>query len=161
MSFQKIHTSFGLHELVFPSQSLVKFHFYRPRSEASEDYVFTGVCHSLYPQAGGGSASSMPLPITGHIIIRDRGVCPPGGESAFLARQTPQEGRPPKEGREPANMVNVRAVRILLKCILVITSFESFIIQLRTHDSVNHHDLRHVKNYVSQRCLFARTRSVR
>ena len=30
------------------------FNFYRPRSEASEGYVFTGVCHSVTDWGGGG-----------------------------------------------------------------------------------------------------------
>ena len=33
-------------------------YFYRLRREASEGYVFTGVCHSLCPQGGGGVTSN-------------------------------------------------------------------------------------------------------
>ena len=29
-------------------------HIYRPRSEANEGYVFTGVCHSVTERGGGG-----------------------------------------------------------------------------------------------------------
>ena len=34
--------------------------FYRPRSEASEGYVFTGVCHSVIFEGGGGEGGVTP-----------------------------------------------------------------------------------------------------
>ena len=35
-------------------------HYYRPRSEASEGYVFTGVCHSFCSTGGGGGGVATP-----------------------------------------------------------------------------------------------------
>ena len=82
--------------------------YYRPRSEASEGYVFTAVCYSLFNYGGGGSAL-----LAGGGLPSCQGRPPP-----------PCHGRPPPPAKadppSPGNMtVNRRAVRILLECILV------------------------------------------
>ena len=67
-----------------------------PANEVCEGYVFTGVCLSTTVSSEGGSLS-------GGISVQEGGLCP--GEGLC-------QGDPPPYG-------NVRAVRILLECILV------------------------------------------
>ena len=95
---------------------------YLPHSEASEGYVFTGMCHSFCSTMG-GSASQMhhwwydhtrqgSLPSWGSALLGGSDLL--AGGSALLARQTPQEGRPPqkedpnprKADPPPGNTVN-------------------------------------------------------
>ena len=92
---------------------------YRPRSIASEGYVFTWVCYGIghmVTQGGwhwGWHRGSVPWQLRKGRTPLPEGR-PPGSH-------TPQEGRPPG-GREPANTVNARAVSILLECILVLSN---------------------------------------
>ena len=51
-------------------------HFYRPRSEASEGYVFTGVCHSV-TKGGGRCSDLVPGPGPGHLPPRDQDIIYP------------------------------------------------------------------------------------
>ena len=59
---------------------------YRPRSEASEGYVFTGVCHSFCSTGGGGvggwhqRSQHLPLPLG----TRSQHLPPPGTRSQHL-----------------------------------------------------------------------------
>ena len=73
-------------------------YIYRPRSEASEGYVSTGVCHYVTERGGGGEGGVATPKTSGQHLP------PPGTWS--------QHPLPP-------TTVNGRAVRILLECILV------------------------------------------
>ena len=61
------------------------FSFYRPRSEASEGYVFTGVCHSVTEWGGGGGVNQRP----GH----NTSLPPPGpGHGTWSQHPPPPQG---------------------------------------------------------------------
>ena len=118
----------------FPSKMPVfKTHaFYRPRSEASEGYVFTAVCHSFCSTPGGGRWAT---PMVNHLPPLDNSTYPP--PPPWTTAPTPPPGQqclPPSSGQQhlpppplldnstyplPPSTVNWRAVRILLECILV------------------------------------------
>ena len=103
--------------------------FLPPRSKASEDYVFTGVCHSVnsegwglpwegggLPWEGRGSALGgvcifRQIPLNTHLDRPTRKADPQG--------RHPRKADPPQKGIEPENTVNERAVCILLECIFV------------------------------------------
>ena len=77
------------------------------------------------------------------------GVCPPGKADPQEGRHPSQEGRsprkadpppggqtpppPPTGGREPGNIFNVRAVCILLECILVVSMAVIIVNQLKVY----------------------------
>ena len=87
--------------------------YYRPRSEASEGYVFTGVCHS-FCSTGEGGRWVTPKVITPPSPSKDQVTTPPpppGTRSQHL---------PPSP---PTRTMRRRAVRILLECILVYHKF--------------------------------------
>ena len=85
---------------------------YRPLSEASEGYVFTGICLLTgwgrgCLVRGGGCLTTTPFP--------SHNTTPPPPQ-----HPPPHNTRPPPPGgRSPGNMVNARAVRNLLECIPV------------------------------------------
>ena len=81
---------------------------YRPHSEASEGYVFTGVCHSL--STGGWHQMHHGI---GHMITPH-----PMSHSPHHPMSPPIIQCSPTT---PGTTVNSRAVRILLECILVLT----------------------------------------
>ena len=95
----------------------------------SNGYVFTCVCHSV--NSGGDIKCIM-----GERSSWDRSHGHMGGVGVWHRGSVPQEGRPPPPpevdpsptptqppgGREPANTVSAREVRILLECILVVAS---------------------------------------
>ena len=63
---------------------LPRIFYYRPRSEASEGYVFTGVCHSVIFEGGGGGQhqwSTPPLPPRDQVRTS---TPPPGTRSEHL-----------------------------------------------------------------------------
>ena len=72
------------------------WNFYRPRSEASEGYVFTGVCHSVTKWGGGGGqhqwSTTCPPPGPGQNIYPPRG---PGQNIYPLPPRTRSEHLPP------------------------------------------------------------------
>ena len=76
--------------------------FYRPQTKLREGYVFTPVCDSVY--RGGGVSQ----------------------HASQVTWQTHTLGRHPPEQTPPSRMVNERAVRILLECILVALHFPQF-----------------------------------
>ena len=83
-----------------------------PANVVCEGYVFTRVCHSFCSQGGGGeylTRCNPPWPGT-----------PPG------TRYTPQDQVHPPEQSMLGDTVNVRAVRILLECNLVLLIFFFF-----------------------------------
>ena len=119
--------------------------YYPPRSEATEGYVFTGMCHSLCPTMGevtpnaswdrshgykGGDLAQggrsgprgvdIPSPLT-------RTSTPWKSPTPLEVTNPPDLTSPPpprmsspaQEDREPGNMVNEQVVRILLECIIV------------------------------------------
>ena len=53
-------SSIGLGDVRLYENSIA-FPFYRPRSKASEGYVFTGVCHSVTAWRGGGGRWATPM----------------------------------------------------------------------------------------------------
>ena len=121
----------------FP-QSYFNWNFYRPRSEASESYVFTGVCHSLHIWGGGEVWHQM------HHGIGHRGemeVWPGwgGGGGRCLVRGDDTSPCPPGSDLHPTpTTVNARAVRILLECILVeifLQNEHSFLLQCSYNNS--------------------------
>ena len=85
---------------------------YRPKRSFGQGNIFTPVCHSVH--RGGGSAQVPP---------QDQTHPPPPG-----TRHPPLGQDPPPPGNSRLwNTVNVRPVRILLECILVMfILFESF-----------------------------------
>ena len=76
----------GRHRKAFCS---LQSHFtsYRPRSEASEGYVFTGVCHSVTKRGGGGRWATL---MVNHLPPRTMSEClpppphPPGTRSECI-----------------------------------------------------------------------------
>ena len=94
---------------------------YRPRSEASEGYVFTGVCHSFCPQMWGGGGGLL-LPRmhhwshdhTGGVCLLGK-VCLLGGGGGGLPSW---QGRPPwKADHHKGDPLNTYLGRPLLKYI--------------------------------------------
>ena len=116
---------------------------YRPRSEASEGYVFTGVCHSVTERGQGRWAT----PMVNHFPLQDqvRHLPPPRDQVRTSTPSPPGPGQniyppPPRTRSEhlppplppgtmsehlppPPETTRRRAVRILLECILVWISF--------------------------------------
>ena len=86
-----------------------------PANEVCEGYVFTRVCHSVH------TGVSRPRPRVevggsgwGGVQAHTRGVRGGGGVSQHALRQTP-----------PSRRLLLRAVRILLECILIIVYYRS------------------------------------
>ena len=102
-----------------------KFHInYRPQRSCGQDYVFTRVCDSVH--RGGLQAGRTPL---------GQGDPPRPRENPPDQGDPPDQGEPPRPGRPPRtrettpppgsrlqNTVYERPVRILLECILVVSS---------------------------------------
>ena len=95
--------------------------FYRPRSEASEGYVFTGVCHSV-TKRGGGRCSD--LVRGGKVDVLTWSSTPPLGPGHLPPPLGPGHLPPPPGPGHlpppPPETTRRRAVRILLECILVL-----------------------------------------
>ena len=75
ISDSKLRLRFGMDSKNRQSKDINFASFYRPRNEASEGYVFTGVCHSLC--SGGGRWHQMHHGI-GHMVTRGRWSGPTG-----------------------------------------------------------------------------------
>ena len=96
-------------------QDLLFDPYYRPQTKLREGYVFTGVCDSVH--RGGSVYPSMHLGPPGWKTPPEWRTLPPRMESP------PRMEKPPSPQVEnPPPTVNVRAVRILLECILVIAT---------------------------------------
>ena len=111
--------------------------FYRPLSEASEGYVFTGVCHSFCSTPGGGGgmwhtkcnmgpaqnvypppgtrSECLPLPPWDQVRMSTSPLGP--GQNVYPPWDQVRMSTPPQTTRR-------RAVRILLECILVNIRFK-------------------------------------
>ena len=84
-------------ELPESSISHTEKHFYRPRSEASEGYVFTGICLSI---SGGGPALQARQTPPANADPPPRQT-PPAKANHPLKGRLPCQGRPPKKARPP------------------------------------------------------------
>ena len=113
-------------------------HDYRPRSEASEGYVFTGICHSV--QLGGCVTSNVSwdrLQGQGEVVLSWGGTStslktghlppPPPQDRTTFPQGQHQHPPPPQDSTPmtgpPPPIRELRAVRILLDCIFVFTDF--------------------------------------
>ena len=96
--------------------------FYRPRSEASDSYIFTGIC--LSNSRGGGEVGNhgpghnTSLPPPGH-----RSQHPPP-RAQVTTPPSPFWGTGHNTSLPPPGTMRRRAVRILLECILVTTGIQ-------------------------------------